>query len=82
MLHYLQAHAELSSIEQELELLKHGMAMSDLPNAKSGEQGGRESLREAEDEGSWRVERLGQGKEGPLLDPQGKVRCVHLSEGV
>ncbi|GAA6029410.1 hypothetical protein JCM8097_003664 [Rhodosporidiobolus ruineniae] len=31
-LHYLRAHAELSSLEQELELLEHGMKMSEIPS--------------------------------------------------
>lgn len=72
LLHYLTAHAELSSIAQELELLQIGMAMSDLPRGP-GKEDGREHLREEEDELSWRVERLGQGASGPLLDPHGKV---------
>lgn len=68
-LHYLRAHAELSSMEQELELLNHGMKMSEIPSGRSDK---REEGREAEDEGSWRVENL-QNAEGPLLDPKGKV---------
>ncbi|GAA5874226.1 hypothetical protein JCM8547_007797 [Rhodosporidiobolus lusitaniae] len=38
-LHYLRAHSELSSIEQEVELLEHGMRMSDLPSGPSGGRG-------------------------------------------
>lgn len=70
-LHYLRAHAELSSMEQELELLVHGMKMSELPSGR--DQRGREEAREKEDETSWRVEQL-KDKDGPLLDPEGKVR--------
>lgn len=74
LLHYLTAHTELSSIAQELELLTMGMAMSDLPSGRAAiESGGRENERSEEDEGSWRVERLGQSNDGPLLDPEGKV---------
>ncbi|KAL8286140.1 hypothetical protein RQP46_004628 [Phenoliferia psychrophenolica] len=36
-LHYLRAHAELASIEQELELLQSSMAMSDLPSGRERE---------------------------------------------
>lgn len=71
-LHYLRAHAELASMDQELELLVHGMKMSELPSGRADDARGREEGREDEDEGSWRVERL-ESKEGPLLDPKGKV---------
>ncbi|GAA5881543.1 hypothetical protein JCM3774_002018 [Rhodotorula dairenensis] len=35
-LHYLRAHAELDSIEQEIELLQHGMRMSEIPSSRPG----------------------------------------------
>ncbi|BGP53841.1 Type 2A phosphatase-associated protein 42 [Rhodotorula sphaerocarpa] len=34
-LHYLRAHAELDSIEQEMEILRHGMRMSEIPSTRS-----------------------------------------------
>lgn len=56
------------------------MTMSDLPRESGRAQGERESRRAVEEEdGTWKVERLGEGKEGPLLDPEGKVRCPSSS---
>lgn len=72
LLHYVTAHTELASIELELEMLQHGLALSppeSHPASTSGER-----RRENEDETSWRVEKLDGAGDGPLLDPQGKVR--------
>ncbi|POY76576.1 hypothetical protein BMF94_0165 [Rhodotorula taiwanensis] len=33
-LHYLRAHAELDSIDQEMEILRHGMRMSEIPSSR------------------------------------------------
>lgn len=35
-LHYLRAHAELDSIEQEIEILQHGIRMSEIPSSRPG----------------------------------------------
>ncbi|GAA5978318.1 hypothetical protein JCM10908_004311 [Rhodotorula pacifica] len=35
-LHYLRAHAELDSIEQEVEILQHGLRMSEIPSSRPG----------------------------------------------
>ena len=75
-LHYLRAHTECSSIEMELELLKHGMAMSDLPSHREQREIGRgeEQEREEEDQTSWKMDKMSlYGTEGPLLDVSGKI---------
>ncbi|KAM0792254.1 hypothetical protein ACM66B_004948 [Microbotryomycetes sp. NB124-2] len=69
-LNYIQAQAELSSIDQELELLKHGMSMSDLPSRKENDDK-RLHARE-EEEATWRLDKL-HDEDGPLLSPEGKV---------
>ncbi|SGY73308.1 BQ5605_C005g03280 [Microbotryum silenes-dioicae] len=75
--HYVRAHAELASIEQELELLSHGMKMSDLPSGPSGSgsngNGAQGKSREGEDDTSWRLDKVDRGAQGPLLDKEGKV---------
>ncbi|GAA5984674.1 hypothetical protein JCM11641_004556 [Rhodosporidiobolus odoratus] len=85
-LHALRAHAELGSLEQEVELLEHGMKMSEIPSpsphtTRSGLEGGgqdgdegadsREKGKE-DDEDLWRLERLSIN-DGPMLSPSGKV---------
>ncbi|GAA6064340.1 hypothetical protein JCM10212_002316 [Sporobolomyces blumeae] len=82
-LHYLRAHAELSSIEQELELLEHGMKMSEIPSpsphSASGSTANGDSRRDgrtndddAEDT-TWRLDKLSLSTDAPLLSPEGKV---------
>ncbi|KAK4053761.1 Type 2A phosphatase-associated protein 42 [Microbotryomycetes sp. JL201] len=69
-LNYIHAQTELSSIDQELELLKHGMAMSDLPSRNESDDK-RLHARE-EEEATWRLDKA-QAKDGPLLNPEGKI---------
>ncbi|SCV69153.1 BQ2448_2173 [Microbotryum intermedium] len=73
--HYVRAHAELASIEQELELLRHGMKMSDLPSgpSRSSSNGAQGKSREEEDDTSWRLDKVDRGTQEPLLDKEGKV---------
>ncbi|KAK4058916.1 Type 2A phosphatase-associated protein 42 [Microbotryomycetes sp. JL221] len=75
MLHYVQAQTELSSIDQELELLKHGMAMSDLPSHKAtGSSNDDKRIQNQEQQDTtWRLDKLSISNDGPLLNPEGKV---------
>lgn len=60
----------------ELEMLRHMAGRSDLPHDRFEEvrpDRGREDRRAAEADGTWRVDRVDQGKSGPLLDGEGKV---------
>ncbi|GAA5916187.1 hypothetical protein JCM6882_005411 [Rhodosporidiobolus microsporus] len=82
-LHALRAHAELGSMEQEIELLEHGMKMTEL---SSGGKSGRDlekAVRDArervkngegaeEEEARWRLDRLSV-EDGPVLSPEGKI---------
>lgn len=82
---YLTAHAELTSIAMELEMVEHGMAQTvegkaetnaEVVNASraSEREGARGRDRDEEDQRTWRVEQGGEGREGPLLSTDGKVR--------
>ncbi|GAA5822661.1 hypothetical protein JCM11251_004332 [Rhodosporidiobolus azoricus] len=87
-LHALRAHAELGSMDQEVELLEHGMKMTELSERGAGGKSGRDlegMVRDArekvknggaasseEEEARWRLDRLSV-EEGPLLDPEGKI---------
>ncbi|GAA5932817.1 Tap42p [Sporobolomyces koalae] len=76
-LHYLRAHAELSSLEQELELLEHGMKMSEIPSpsphAAAHKNERRRSTEEDEQDLTWRLDKVALTKDDPLLSPSGKV---------
>ncbi|GAA5958084.1 hypothetical protein JCM3765_002803 [Sporobolomyces pararoseus] len=77
-LHYLRAHAELSSLEQELELLEHGMKMSEIPspsphlNSSKSKEESRAGEEDSEDL-TWRLDKVSLTKDDPLLSPSGKV---------
>ncbi|GAA6006328.1 hypothetical protein JCM10207_000606 [Rhodosporidiobolus poonsookiae] len=79
-LHYLRAHAELGSLDQEVELLEHGIKMSEIPSpsphASSAAAGGegrdrREKEREDEED-RWRLDATAS-RDAPVLSPSGKV---------
>lgn len=78
LLYYLKSHAELSSIEMELEVLRHGIAMSDLPSAAPSSASrlrGAERDRDGDEaDGTWKLDRLALADStGPLLDPSGRI---------
>ncbi|GAA5829753.1 hypothetical protein JCM5353_002220 [Sporobolomyces roseus] len=80
-LHYLRAHAELSSLEQELELLEHGMKMSEIPSpsphasASSNSRNKSDARTEDQDEDdlTWRLDKISMTRDDPLLSASGKV---------
>ncbi|BGP37825.1 Type 2A phosphatase-associated protein 42 [Rhodotorula kratochvilovae] len=76
-LHYLRAFAELDSLTQEVELLEHGMKLSEIPSPPPGGGAGadgREGAREGEDAADrWRLDVLPNQGAGPVLSPGGKV---------
>ncbi|CEQ39817.1 SPOSA6832_01385 [Sporobolomyces salmonicolor] len=76
-LHYLRAFAELSSVEQELELLEHGMKMSEIPSPSphagpSTSSSDSRARKTDEEDTTWRLDKLAE-KDGPVLSPDGKV---------
>lgn len=76
--HYLTAHTELSSITQEIEMLKMGMEIESRMIGNGGSSGSttdaRQETREQEDSQSWKVEEDASfSSSGPLLDPSGRI---------
>ncbi|PRQ73630.1 hypothetical protein AAT19DRAFT_15197 [Rhodotorula toruloides] len=81
-LHYIRSHAELGSIEQEIEILEHGMKMSEIPSQGPGTAAGLSGDKRIghagekekdEEESRWRLDRLPEKDAEPVLSPDGKV---------
>lgn len=81
-MHYIRSHAELGSIEQEIEILEHGMKMSEIPSQGPGTAAGLSGDKRIghagekekdEEESRWRLDRLPEKDAGPVLSPDGKV---------